>query len=208
MWYFEQVLKATAQAGAATRARIVEAALETLKREGFSGTSARAIAATGGFNQALIFYHFGSLNSLLLAALDATSARRLEAYETAVSEAQTLEDLVRVAARIYQEDLASGHVTVLSEMIAGSLAHPDLGPEIASRIEPWVDFAEGVVTRVIGDSSFAALLSARDIAYAIVAFYLGLEQLSHLNGATNRATPLFDAATQLVPLIAPLLGKS
>lgn len=202
------MLKATAQTGEGTRTRIVEAALETLKREGFSGTSARAIAATGGFNQALIFYHFGSVKDLLLAALDATSSRRMEAYEAAVEEAETLEDLVQVAARIYQEDLASGHVTVLSEMIAGSLAHPDLGPEIAARIEPWVDFAEGVVTRVLGDSPFATLLPARDIAYAIVAFYLGLEQLSHLNGATNRATPLFTAATQLAPLIAPLLGKS
>ncbi len=202
------MLKATAQTGMGTRTRIVEAALETLKREGFSGTSARAIAAPGGVNQALILYHFGSVKDRLFAALDATSARRLEAYEAAVAEAETLEDLVQVAALIYQEDLASGHVTVLSEMIAGSLAHPDLGPEIAARIEPWVDFAEGVVTRVLGDSLFATLLPARDIAYAIVAFYLGLEQLSHLNGATNRATPLFNAATQLVPLIAPLLGKS
>lgn len=201
------MLKATAQTGTGTKTLIVEAALETLKREGFSGTSARAIAATGGFNQALIFYHFGSVKDLLLAALDATSARRLEAYEAAVAEAETLEDLVQVAARIYQEDLASGHVTVLSEMIAGSLAHPDLGPEIAARIEPWVDFAEGVVTRVLRDSPFATLLPARDIAYAIVAFYLGLEQLSHLNGATNRGAPLFAAASQLTPLIAPLLGK-
>ncbi|MDQ3962362.1 MAG: TetR/AcrR family transcriptional regulator [Actinomycetota bacterium] len=202
------MLKADAQTGQDTRTRIVEAALETLKREGFSGTSARAIAATGGFNQALIFYHFGSVKDLLLAALDATSARRLEAYEAAVAEAETLENLVQVAARIYQEDLASGHVTVLSEMIAGSLAHPDLGPEIAARIEPWVDFADGVVARVLRDSPFATFLPARDIAYAIVAFYLGLEQLSHLNGATNRAAPLFAAANQLVPLIAPLLGKT
>ncbi|HEV3471971.1 MAG TPA: TetR family transcriptional regulator [Actinomycetota bacterium] len=201
------MLKATAQTGETTRARIVEAALETLKREGFSGTSARAIAATGAFNQALIFYHFGSVNSLLLAALDATSSRRMEAYEAAVAEAHNLEELVRVAARIYAEDMASGHVTVLSEMIAGSLAHRDLGPEITARIEPWVDFAERVVTRVLGDTPFATLLPARDIAYAIVAFYLGLEQLSHLNGGTDRATPLFAAAGQLVPLITPLFGK-
>ena len=202
------MLKASAQtAPGTTKGRIVEAALETLKREGFAGTSARAIAATGGFNQALIFYHFGSVDRLLLAALDETSARRLEAYQAAVEKASSLEELVSVAARIYQEDLASGQVTVLSEMIAGSLAHPDLGPEIAARIEPWVDFAEQVVTRVLGDTPFASLIPSRDLAYAIVAFYLGLEQLSHLNGGTNRAAPLFDAAFRLVPLISPMLAQ-
>ncbi|MEA2933018.1 MAG: hypothetical protein QOI56_1803, partial [Actinomycetota bacterium] len=40
-----------------TKGRIVEAALQTLKEKGFTATSARAIAATGGFNQALVFYH-------------------------------------------------------------------------------------------------------------------------------------------------------
>ena len=51
--------------GRAHAARIVEAAIETLKTEGFAGASARAIARTGGFNQALVFYHFGSVNELL-----------------------------------------------------------------------------------------------------------------------------------------------
>src|SRR5947208_16019504 len=54
--------------GEATRKRIVMAAVETLKQEGFAGTSARAVARTGGFNQALVFYHFGSMTELLLAA--------------------------------------------------------------------------------------------------------------------------------------------
>ena len=204
------MLKATAQTGRSseTRQLIVDAALETLKAEGFAGTSARSIARRGGFNQALIFYHFGSLDSLLLAALDETSSRRLSAYESAVENAASLEELVAVAARIYEEDLASGHVTVLSEMIAGSLAHPQLGPEIAARIEPWIDFAERVVMRVLGDSPFASLLPPRDVAYAIVAFYLGLEQLSHLNGDDNRAAPLFAAAARFAPLASQLLPEA
>jgi AcrR family transcriptional regulator len=53
-----------------TKLEIVEAAVETLKTAGFHGSSAREIARTGGFNQALIFYHFGTVRQLLLAALD------------------------------------------------------------------------------------------------------------------------------------------
>jgi AcrR family transcriptional regulator len=54
-----------------TKARIVEAAVETLKAKGFAGSSAREIAKTGGFNQALIFYHYGSVQNVLLAGPDA-----------------------------------------------------------------------------------------------------------------------------------------
>src|SRR5256714_6049554 len=63
-----------------TKLQIVEAALETLKAKGFAGASARAIAYRGGFNQALIFYHFGSVQNALLASLDLISERRLEEY--------------------------------------------------------------------------------------------------------------------------------
>lgn len=59
--------------GEATRQRIVDATLETLRNEGFAGATSRAIARAGDFNQALIFYHFGTLDGLLLAALDKTS---------------------------------------------------------------------------------------------------------------------------------------
>lgn len=203
------MLKASAQtAGEATKARIVDAALETLKRAGFAGTSARSIAATGGFNQALIFYHFGSLHGLLLAALKDSSERRLAAYSAAIADCDGLEDLARVARETYREDLESGHVSVVSEMIAGSLTHPELRSPIAELMEPWLDFAEGVVNRYLGDSPFGQLLPARAAAHAIVAFYLGLEQMSHLNGETNEAEPLFEAGAQLAKLLAPMFTTS
>ena len=136
------MIKSSAQG---TRRQIVEAALATLKEEGFAGATSRAIARRGGFNQALIFYHFGSLDGLLLAALDATSAARLARYRAAVAEARTLEDLAEVAARIYEEDRDSGHVKVVSQMVAGSLARPALarseerrvGKECRSRWSPY-----------------------------------------------------------------------
>jgi AcrR family transcriptional regulator len=120
--------------GADTRQRLIQAALDTVKAEGYAGTSARAIARRGNFNQALIFYHFGSVNGLLLAALDHNSALRMERYRGAVERARTLEDMLDVALRIYREDLEAGHMTVLSEMVAGSMAHAELKPEITTRL--------------------------------------------------------------------------
>src|SRR3954467_1563131 len=94
-----------------TRDQILEAAFETLKNEGFAGATSRAIARRGSFNQALVFYHFGSLDGLLLAALDATSETRLARYREAVAGAASTDELIGLMAQIYAEDRASGHLT-------------------------------------------------------------------------------------------------
>src|ERR1700737_1786334 len=76
----------TGPTGSATRDRLVEAALTTLRTRGFPGTTAPAIARPGKLHQWLIFYRFGSLDRLLLEALDLTSARRLERYQAALAD--------------------------------------------------------------------------------------------------------------------------
>jgi len=188
-----------------TKDRIVEAAIETLKRRGFAGASARAIAEQGGFNQALIFYHFGTLHGLLLAALDRTSAERLQSYRTAAASAGSLEDLLDVAAEVYAEDLRSGHIKVVAEMIAGASSAPELGPEIVRRVEPWIDFAATQIARALKGSGVEGIVPARDAAYALVAQYLGIELLSHLQGDTAAADSLFNVAGKIGRLLGPML---
>jgi AcrR family transcriptional regulator len=195
-------------AGPGTRQRIIDAALETLKTEGFAGASARTIARRGGFNQALIFYHFGSLNDLLLAALDETSARRMAQYRAATAEIDGIDDLFRVAADIYREDLDSGHIKVLAEMIAGSSAFPHLGPEIAARIEPWIHFAEERIEAALAPSPLAGLVSPADLALGVVAFYLGIELLSHLDDDRSRAERLFGMGNLAASMLGALAGPS
>ncbi len=183
-----------------TKDRIVEAAIATLKSHGYAGASARTIAAEGGFNQALIFYHFGSVRNALLAALDRTSAERMEAYRVAATEAPDMPALVAVATRIYHEDLASGHIKILAELIAGASSDPTLGPEIVARIAPWIAFAKEEIERVFEGTPLANLLPADDLAYAIVAQFLGLELLTHLDGSTERAERLFQLSAGLATI--------
>lgn len=192
-------------APADTKTRIVEAAIETLKAEGYAGTSARSIARRGGFNQALIFYHFGSIKDLLLEALDRTSADRMAAYRTAVDGVADLPGLVAVAGRIYHEDLETGHIKVLAELIAGASADPELGHEIVERIEPWIGFARDVILRVSAGSPVGAFVPAEDLAYAVVAQFLGLELLTHLEADTSRAERLFDLARAVATLASSAL---
>ena len=116
-----------------TQDRVLAAAIETLKREGYAGTSAREIAKTGGFAQGVVFYYFSGMTELLVAALDATSRDRLARYEAAVADVGSLPELVAVASAVFREDLAAGHVKVLSELIAAASDIPELGPEITAR---------------------------------------------------------------------------
>ena len=190
--------------GQDTRQRIVDAALETLKQEGFTGASARVIADRGGFNQALIFYHFGTVNQLLLAVLDETSKRRLTAYQTAVEQVTTLPELLQTATRLYREDLAAGHITVLNELIGASLAYPELRPEIAARVQPWVRFAEDVIVRALAGGPLAELIRSGDAAFATVSLYLGMQMLTHLNGDTTAAESLFVTGERVAALLATL----
>ena len=188
-----------------TRARIVEAALEAVKTKGFAGTSTRAIAAIGGFNPALIFYYFGSLNDLLVAALERTSGERLARYRAAAEEAGSLSELVRLLARIYEEDVASGHIRVVSELVTGSVSQPVLAPRVLALMEPWIELTESAIERALSGSPLAELVSPRELAVAAVTFYLGANLLTQLEGERTSVAAALDAAARLAPLVDELL---
>jgi AcrR family transcriptional regulator len=191
-----------------TRRILVDAAIETLKTEGFARASARAIAGRAGCNQGLVFYHFGSVVNLLLAALDAVSADRLEHYSAAVEAVTSPTELIDVAAAIFAEDLDAGHVTVLVEMIAGASSTPGLGPEVAARIAPWTEFAQAATHAAFGDSALDSVIPPATVARGVVALYLGLEMLTHLDGDRAPALELFDQAKRLATLFQGLAGST
>jgi AcrR family transcriptional regulator len=184
-----------------TRAALVTGAIEALREVGFAGASAREIARRAGCAQALVFYHFGSVADLLLAALDEVSQSRLARYSPLVGGASSLTGLIDSARTIFGEDLDAGHVTVLVEMIAGARAVPGLGEQVAHRLEPWREFATTAVHSVTGRSPMAALLPADEIAHALVAGLLGLELLANLDGDRDAALAMFDRARAVAALL-------
>lgn len=197
--------KATAQDRRATRDQILEATLETLRQEGLAGATSRAIARRGGFNQALVFYYFGSLDGLLLAALDLTSNRRLERYREALAAADGLEEMVRAAAGLYREDRDSGHMTVVSQLVSGSLARRELAPQVLASMEPWLEFARGTIERAVAGTPLGAVVPVDEAASAVITFYLGVNLLSNLDGG-GRTDALFAHLDTLAPLARLLEG--
>jgi AcrR family transcriptional regulator len=187
-----------------TREALLRGAIETLKEDGFAGASARAIARRAGCNQGLVFYHFGSVANLLLAALDVVSETRRVHYQSAVDRAEGLGQLVDAAQAIFEEDLDAGHISVLAEMIAGSTATPGLAAEVAARIAPWRAFTADALRRALDDSPLRGVVEPDVAAHAVVALYLGLEMLAQLDGEREASLALFDRARTLAGLFETL----
>jgi hypothetical protein len=90
-------------------------------------------------------------------------------------------------------------------MIAGSVARPELAPEMTARMQPWIELCEDVVGRTVAGTPLAAI-PTRELAYAIVTFYLGANLLTHIDPAGAGTDVLVARLAELRPLLAGVLG--
>jgi AcrR family transcriptional regulator len=186
--------------GADTRQRIIEAALETVRVEGFADTTARAIARHGGFNQALIFYHFGSVEDLLAAAYGEASEKQVARYREAVAEVSSLADLVSIARRLHDEDMETGSVTVVTQLMAA--AHDrQRGGELLDRFNEWIALVQEALGKTETGSPLASLVPVREAAYAIASMFLGIELLSRLDPSRSEADAVFSMMESMASLM-------
>ncbi len=190
------------------RARIVDAALQTLRAEGYAGVSVRAIAATGAFSPALVFYHFGSVDALLLAVLDQASSERLTRHEVRLRDVSSLATLAAALEELYSEDLQLGQLTAVQEIVGAMAFDPQLGREIVVRMQPWMTFAEQLAERIMSGSPLANLVDPAVIGSAVIALYMGLEIVARMQGGdTSGSRALVATLSKTAPWIDRLLGK-
>ena len=194
-----------AQAGLA-RADLITAAIDVLREEGFVGASARTIAARAGVNSAAVFYHFGSVNELLLAALDTSTEERLDRYREATVGVSDLGEAIRIVAVLNRDDYESGHIAVMAALVGGAAAIPGFGPLIAQRVQPWIDLTTEVIERLMVGTSLASMFSSRVVARALVSLFLGIELMAQLEGDRQNGLALFDEADTLVAVLGPMLA--
>jgi AcrR family transcriptional regulator len=165
-----------------------------LATQGFSRTTARAVATAGGFAPGVIYYHFESLDDLFAAAAQYTSAERLTRYRDRTAGAGSAVELIDRLRELYQEDQSSGHVAAVQELVAAAASSPGLAEQVREQGEQWQAMAEELIRRQIRGQAFEAFVPVVELAATAVGAYLGLEMLSRHHA--NRATPeaLFDAA--------------
>jgi AcrR family transcriptional regulator len=179
---------------AEARERLLQATIRTLATEGYGGTTARSIARTGGFAPGVIYYHFEDLEDLLLAALRYTSEARMAAYAEALNSCTNATELLDTLRELYAEDLDHGHIAVVQELVAASSASPRLRAEVPAHVEPWAEFAAAAARRLVAGTALESLIPTDEIGSVVVATFLGLQTLTHLDGDRSRVEALFTVA--------------
>ena len=194
--------------GDETRERIVQAAIDTLDAEGIVGTSARAIARRGSFNQALIFYHFGSVDGLLIEAAQAEGRTRATRYESMLRQITTISELIVVAREIHHHEQESGSVNVLAQLLAGANTSPDLRDGVHLGMVPWMSLVQDAIVRVLRQSSISTLIDPADATYAVASLFIGMELMALLDPNRDRPDALFDGVARLAPMIDAVLATT
>ena len=136
-------------AGERTRVRLMEAALDLLAERG-EGVTLRELTDAAGANVAAVSYHFGSLQSLLDAAIEDALEHYLDAQQDAVSELgpeATLDELAAAFARPMVTALTKGgRDRAVMRIVARAATDP---PERWHRFDARFDQIRADVVRVL-----------------------------------------------------------
>ncbi|TWV33824.1 TetR/AcrR family transcriptional regulator [Streptomyces misionensis] len=189
----------TAKAGQ-TKTRLLEGALRTLTEQGIAKTSARTVAAAAGVNQALVFYHFGTVDELLAAACRYGAEQAVARYRERLAAVTSLSELLAVGREIHEGERDGGHVALLGQLLAGAPTHPALGPATAAGLRLWIAEIEQVLTRLLAATPFAEFVDPAGLARAVAASFVGIELYEGADEAGARAA--LDALDQLASLVA------
>lgn len=120
------------EAGDATRLALLDAAEELLITKGVAGITTRKVADRAGVNQALVHYHFGTIEELLLAALERVGVlvkeRSQEIYRSDVSFVDGWFEEMNVK---ITEDFDRGWGKVWLENLTLAANRPNIGKQYA-----------------------------------------------------------------------------
>ncbi|MBC2873874.1 MULTISPECIES: TetR/AcrR family transcriptional regulator [Streptomyces] len=191
-------------AGTDTRAKLLDAALRTLAEQGIAKVSARSIAATAGVNQALVFYHFGSVDELLSTACRHGAEQRVARYRDRLDRVRTLSELLELGRELHAVERAEGNVAVLAQLLAGAQNQPRLAPATAAGLALWIDEIERVLVRVLADTPLAGFVDSPGLARAVASAFVGLELYEGVDA--DGALRALDALDQLSGLVSVLEG--
>ena len=172
------------RATAVTRASILDAARATLLADGYANLSTRRVADAAGVPLSQIHYHFGSKQQLILAVLGAENARLLERQRRMYEGPEPLWRHWEMACDYLEEDLASGYVRVLQEMIAAGWSDAAVASAVRELLGGWygllADVARSEAERLGGLGPFTpeevSMLMGLPFMGAEAAILLGMDE--------------------------------
>lgn len=163
-----------------TQTQILLAAEVTLRRRGYPRTSTRAVADAAQVPLSQIHYHFGSRKGLMLAVLERQNAALIARQALAYATDAPLWQHWSRACDFYEEDLESGYVAVLQEMISAGWSDPELAAAVRELLQSWNHLLRDLATRAEATLGGFGPLSVDDVVALVSAGWLGSESLQLL----------------------------
>jgi AcrR family transcriptional regulator len=189
-----------ADAAVDTRALILEAARNRLLADGYAGLSTRKVAAEAGVPLSQVHYHFGSKGGLILALLEEENKRRLDRQTRMYAEDLPLWQRYEQACDFLEDDLDSGYVRVLQEMIAAGWSNDQIGKAVHDLLAGWFALLIEVAREAERQHGPLGPFTADEVATLIGITFIGSEALLLL-GFDRRDIPIRSALRRIGVII-------
>jgi AcrR family transcriptional regulator len=195
-----------------TGTTLLEAAKKVLRQNGYAGLSTRDVAAAAGVPLSQIHYHFGSKQGMVLALFEYLNAQLLDRQNALFDDpALKLSEQWDRACEYLDDDIASGYVRVLQELIAASWADPMVAKLIRAGISGWIDLIVGAARkaehRLGGFGPGLGPLTPEEVGAFAASAFIGAESL-YLLGLEKNGTPVRPALRRIGDLIRLAEGGS
>jgi AcrR family transcriptional regulator len=184
-----------------TSVTLLEAAKKVLSQKGYSGLSTRDVAAAAGVPLSQIHYHFGSKQGLVLALFEYLNAQLLDRQNALFGDStMKLSEQWDRACDYLEDDIASGYVRVLQELIAASWADADIANVVRAGLMGWADLITQVVRKSGHEVGGLGPFSPKEVGALVAAAFIGGESL-YLLGAEKKGVPIRQALKRVGDLI-------
>jgi AcrR family transcriptional regulator len=157
-----------------TQLQILEAARGCLLAEGYARLSTRKVADAAGVPLSQIHYHFGGKQGLVLALLGHENTRLIGRQRGMYEADAPLWKRYEQACDFLDDDIASGYVRVLQEMIAAGWSDTKVAQQVLGLLQSWQALLEEVVR---GAQTSLGPLAAEDAAALVGMAFLGGEAM-------------------------------
>jgi len=193
---------------AGTRMVVLEAAKKVLRQSGYAKLSTRDVAAAAGVPLSQIHYHFGSKQGMVLALFEYLNAQLLDRQASLFDNASlSLSEQWERACDYLDDDIASGYVRVLQELIAAGWADAVIGKVVRAGLMGWNDVLRGLAQRAERELGGFGPFSAEEVAALIGNAFVGAESMLLL-GIEKRGVPVRQALRRFGDLIRMREGVS
>ena len=191
----------SAAAKAETSTVVLEAAKKMLRQNGYSKLSTRDVATAAGVPLSQIHYHFGSKQGMVLALFEHLNSQLLDRQNAMFHDnTLTLSQQWDRACDYLDEDIASGYVRVLQELIAASWADTPVAKVIQSGLMGWVKLLAELARRAEREFGGLGPFTADEVAALIGSAFVGAES-HYLLGLEKKGVPIRQSLRRFGDLI-------